>query len=195
MTLQGFFDARLERKTDAVTGRISKFAAENNRLWMTDFERQIADSFGAFPTSTIHTLFALRLIPPPVPVGLPDRKFALADRPWAPATRISQSSSAAAAVSPSSSSPEWRLPAPPPHARTSPLKRMIDVGVFEPTAAPPCPKNMSAKFKSNASLSEFQLKQWKHLTSSSSYGGLIGIAEDASKLGHIRRRVPELGGA
>jgi hypothetical protein len=72
---------------------------------------------------------------------------------------------------------------------------MIDVGVFEPTAAPACPKNMSAKFKSNAALSKSQLKQWKHLASSSSYGGLIGIAEDASKLGHIRRRVPELGGA
>ena len=46
-TLQGLFDARLKRKTDAVTGRVSKFAAENNRLWMKDFERQMADSLGA----------------------------------------------------------------------------------------------------------------------------------------------------
>ena len=46
-TLQALFDARLKRKTDAVTGRVSKFAAENNRLWMKDFERQMADSLGA----------------------------------------------------------------------------------------------------------------------------------------------------
>jgi len=72
---------------------------------------------------------------------------------------------------------------------------MIDVGVFEPTTAPPCPKGMEDKFKAVAALSKVQLKQWKRLMSSSSYGGLLGVAEDASKLGHIRRRVPELGGA
>jgi hypothetical protein len=72
---------------------------------------------------------------------------------------------------------------------------MIDVGVFEPTAAPPCPAAMQTKFKPAAALTALQLKQWKRVASSSSYGGLLGVAEDASKLGHIRRRVPELGGA
>ena len=72
---------------------------------------------------------------------------------------------------------------------------MIDVGVFEPTAKPACPTDMAAKFKPHAALSKLQLKQWKLRTSSSSYGGLLGVAEDAAKLGSIRRRVPELGGA
>lgn len=87
------------------------------------------------------------------------------------------------------------MPAPSPLSRTSPLKRMIDVGVFEPTSVPACPQHITAKFTSHAALSKFQLKQWKKLTGSSSYGGLLGVAEDASKLGHIRRRVPELNGA
>ena len=47
MQLQEFFDARLKRKTDAVTGRVSKFAAENNRLWSSDLAKQMADSMGA----------------------------------------------------------------------------------------------------------------------------------------------------
>jgi hypothetical protein len=47
MPLQEFFDARLKRKTDAVTGRVSKFAAENNRLWSTDLAKQMTDSMGA----------------------------------------------------------------------------------------------------------------------------------------------------
>jgi hypothetical protein len=72
---------------------------------------------------------------------------------------------------------------------------MIDVGVFEPTSAPPCPKHMAAKFTSSPPLSKLQQRQWRQLTHGSSYGGLLGTAEDASKLGHIRRRVPELGGA
>ena len=72
---------------------------------------------------------------------------------------------------------------------------MIDVGVFEPTSAPPCPKQLAAKFTSPAALSKLQQRQWRQVTHGSSYGGLLGIAEDASKLGRIRRRVPELGGA
>jgi len=54
---------------------------------------------------------------------------------------------------------------------------------------------MEGRFKSDAVLNKVQMKQWKRLMSSSSYGGLLGVAEDASKLGRIRRRVPELGGA
>lgn len=46
-SLQDFFDARLKRKTDAVTGRVSKYAAENNRLWMKDIQHQSANSLGA----------------------------------------------------------------------------------------------------------------------------------------------------
>jgi hypothetical protein len=72
---------------------------------------------------------------------------------------------------------------------------MIDVGVFEPTVAPPCPPAIQAKFTPDAALSGRQLRQWKQLTRSSSYGALVAVAEDAAKLGHIRRRVPELGGA
>lgn len=44
-------------------------------------------------------------------------------------------------------------------------------------------------------MTKSQLKQWRHLMNGSSYGGLLGVAEDASKLGHIRRRVPELAGS
>jgi len=140
------------------------------------------------------------IVPVAAPVGLPDRKFPPADRPWASLARSSQTASptttrarAATASSMSSPSPEWRLPAPPPETRISPLKRMIDVGVFEPAAA--CPKGMEGKFTSGASMTKSQLKQWRHLMNGSSYGGLLGVAEDASKLGHIRRRVPELAGS
>jgi hypothetical protein len=37
----------LKRRTDAVTGRVSKFAAENNQLWMKNMEEQLASSSGA----------------------------------------------------------------------------------------------------------------------------------------------------
>ena len=87
------------------------------------------------------------------------------------------------------------MTAPSPHARISPLKRMLDVGVFEPAQAPRCPAQVQQKFKPDAALSRTMLKQWKCVASSSSYGGLLAVAEDTSKLGHIRRRVPELGGA
>jgi hypothetical protein len=43
---QDYFDARLRRKTDAVTGRVSKYAAENNRLWTRDVEQQMTNSLG-----------------------------------------------------------------------------------------------------------------------------------------------------
>jgi hypothetical protein len=131
-----------------------------------------------------------------VPMGLPDRKFLPTDRPWVALSRSPQTSSPTSRA-PSLSSPEWRLPAPPPEMRTSPLKRMIDVGVFEPTAGniAACPKGSEGKFTSGAGMTKSQLKQWRHLVNDSSYGGLLGVAEDASKLGHIRRRVPELAGS
>ena len=135
-----------------------------------------------------------------VPMGLPDRKFLPTDRPWVALSRSPQTASPtsrAPAVRSYPSSPEWRLPAPPPEMRTSPLKRMIDVGVFEPTAGnmTACPKGTEGKFTSGAGMTKSQLKQWRQLTNDSSYGGLLGVAEDASKLGHIRRRVPELAGS
>ena len=46
-SLQEFFDVRLKRKTDAVTGRVSRYATENNRLWMKNIQHQSANSLGA----------------------------------------------------------------------------------------------------------------------------------------------------
>jgi hypothetical protein len=67
---------------------------------------------------------------------------------------------------------------------------MIDVGVFEPEVGAPHPW-----LKPDAAMNQVQKKQWQRLARSSSYGGLVAVAQDASKLGHLRRRVPELGGA